>query len=216
MRKNKDSKEVAIKHGFLYPTVNAFLNALKYLNLVEGFKFLGAHFGSQNSIQKISRSRYAVDFFICSKWLFVGILWMYKVSIPWLVYVVWYLLVTNLYTYFYYHTWSSDILKDTHFDAERVKRRFTTLILAVFYTIVGFAYLYSVPYSTEFTWSENTITVTKALWFSVSNSLSASYELVKPITEWGYSISMIQLLMMFVFLTIIIGSAIPQPQNSNK
>ena len=136
----------------------------------------------------------------------------FKISNPLSAFVVWYLSLTNLYTYFYYHIWSSEILSDVHFGIDRIKRRFTTLTLAVSYTIFGFAYLYAIPYSDEFTWSNDTPTFLKSLWFSVSNSLTASYDQVKPITDLGSSISMIQLLMMFIFLTIIIGGSIPQPK----
>jgi hypothetical protein len=212
MPKKTKTKAVSIHNGYLYPFINKCLNFLKYLNLVEGFKYIGQKLTPKNSPNetRIKYSRISVDLFIVLKWLFVISLWMLNVKNHWLVSIVWYLLITNLYTYFYYHTWATEILNDVYFDTDRIKRRFLNLLLSISYSIFGFAYLYSNPYFAEFSWSEGKPTFIQSLWFSVSNSLTANFDQVKPITNLGYSISMIQLLMMFMFLTVIIGGSIPQ------
>lgn len=216
-KKKLIQKQSTPQYGYIYPILNKCLNFLRYLSLVEGFKYIGKIFAEQGDAQKsINYARFSVDIFITLKWVFIVILLAIKVNNALLVSIVWYLLVTNIYTYFYYHTWSSEILSDSYFDADRIKRRFTTLSLAISYTIFGFAYLYRVPYSNDFSWNNNMPTFFQSLWFSISNSLTANYDQVKPITNFGYSVSMIQLLMMFVFLTIIIGGTIPQPNQSNK
>lgn len=214
--KTKRNEKTVISQGFLYPLINGIFNLLKYLSLVEGYKYIGKKLAGNNKPLSINYSRMSVDMFIISKWLFVAILWIFRIKIFWLVCIVWYLLCTNLYTYFYYHTWSSEILNDTNFDTDRIKRRFTTLSLAISYSIFGFAYFYGVPYSNSFSWSNGSPVILQSLWFSIANSLTASYDQVKPITDFGYSITMIQLLIMFAFLTIIIGGAIPQPNHINK
>ncbi len=214
--KKKESKKVNIHNGVLYPVLNSAVNAMKYLCLVEGYKFIGKKFaGSDNSLE-IKYSRIAVDIFIITKWLFLAMLWTLGVKDKWTTVVIWYLLATNLYTYFYYHSWAIETLADTYFDPDRIKRRFNNLIMAFSYALFGFAYLYNLPYAQDFSWSNGKPTFIQSLWFSISTSLTAGYDQVKPSTNAGYSISMIQLLMMFVFLTIIIGGSIPQVNQINK
>ena len=185
---------------------------MKYINLVELFKFIGRKLTPKNSLieTRINYSRTSVDIFIVAKWLFILLLILFDVTNIWLVIAVWYLLFANLYTYFYYHTWSSEILNDRYFDTTRIKRRLLNLLLAIFYSVFGFAYLYYIPYSTEFIWAGKTPNFLHSLWYSLSNSLTASYDQVRPITDVGNSISMIQLIIMFIFVTIIIGGSIPQ------
>ena len=208
-RKQKTKKH-SLGNGFIYPAISKLITLLKYFNMVEGFKLLARKLAGENQMLAINYSRIAVDLFILLKWLFVLVLWIFKISNPFLVFLVWYLLSSNLFTYFYYHIWSNDILLDKHFEMHRLKRRFTTLMLAISYTVFGFAYLYAVPFSDEFIWKSGEPTFLSSLWFSISNSLTGSYEQVLPNTALGSSIAMIQLVMMFVFLTIIIGGAIPQ------
>ncbi|MHA1280317.1 MAG: hypothetical protein ACTSQ8_24350 [Candidatus Helarchaeota archaeon] len=208
----KDDKLMSVHNGFIYPFVNSLLNLLKAINLVEGFKYAGkllaAKTGSRET--QIKYSRIAVDIFIIFKWLFVIFILLASINNIWTVVIVWYLLFTNLYTYFFYHVWSTEILLDDKFDIDRIKRRFTTLIQAILFSLLGFAYLYYVPYSSEFTWSSEQPAFIYSLWFSISNSLTASYKQVKPITDVGNTIAMIQLSMMFVFFTIIMGCTVPQ------
>jgi hypothetical protein len=79
-----------------------------------------------------------------------------------------------------------------------------------------FDYLYSPPYAKEFSRTNGVPTFFQTLWFSVSISLTASYDQVKLVRNTGYFITMIQLLMMLLFLTIIIGWAIPQTNQINN
>jgi hypothetical protein len=92
------------------------------------------------------------------------------------------------------------------------------LIIALFYSHLCFAYLYAVPYKAEFQWGEkinvNNLTTNKALsavWFSISNAVAANYSYVTPHGQVGNAVAMIQLLVTFVFLTIIIARSIPEP-----
>jgi hypothetical protein len=214
--KIKHSKRRTLNYGFIYPVINKILGWLKYINLVESFKYIVLKFSRGNKSDKLELSRFATDIFIVFKWVFVATLWILKVNSSWLVYFIWYLLAANLFTYFYYHTWSSEILNTPFFEVDRIKRRFINLILAFSYSIFGFAYLYSTPYSSQFSWGKGEATFLQSIWFSVSNSLTANYDQVRPITDFGYSLSLIQLIMMFVFITIIIGGSIPQSNQIKK
>lgn len=203
-----------MEHGILFTLANFLINSLKYLNLVELFKFVGKKITPKNtSIEtEITYSRIAVDIFISLKWLFLFFLILVKPMQPIITIIVWYLLLSNLYTYFYYHTWSSSILIDPFMDHNRIKRRFFNLILAMAYSTFGFSYLYFHPYSSDFHWGSSTPKFLNALWFSISNSLTSGYDQVMPMSECGRTIAMIQLLIIFIFITIIISGSIPQPK----
>ena len=198
------------KNGCIYYFSERIFTLLNHLNLVEGFKYISQIVTKGNSPKKkILFSRLAVDVFIILKWLLVIILWIFNVEDLWVIFIVWYLLIANLYTYFYYHTWSSNILTDANIDVNRIKRRYLNLTMAIAYTFFGFAYLYCIPYSSEFSWIDGSPNFFHAVWYSISNSLTANYDQVVPSTSMGNSISIIQLIIMFLFLTIIVGNSIP-------
>jgi len=206
-----------MEKGPIYKSIDYILSGLVYINLVELFKFLSQKLSSKTAslTNKRRNLRISVDLFILIKWIFIGLLVFSNKAYPITTIIAWYLIFTNLYTYFFYHTWSTDILKDKFFDIDRIKRRFLNLFLAIFFTIFTFAYLYFVPYSNEFYW-ESSATFLHSFWYSVSNSLTASYSQVFPLSDLGNSISMIQLLIMFLFLTIIIGGSVPQIPQSKE
>jgi len=215
--KNED-KLISGHNGFIYPLVNSLMNILKKINLVEGFKYISKLLASKTGSREtqLKYSRIAVDLFITFKWLFIFWILLAGINKIWIVIIVWYLLFTNLYTYFYYHTWSTEILIDVKFNVDRIKRRFTNLIQAISFSLFGFTYLYFIPYSSEFYWVDDQPVFIQSLWFSILNSLTASYEQVKPISNLGNTIANIQLIMMFVFLSIIIGGSVPQLINSKE
>jgi len=207
-----------MKTGFIFPTINKILYSINKINLVELFKFIGVKIVSKKGglEEKIIASRFAVDAFIVTKWILLIVLWIIKVSNGLWVFIIWYLIVMNAYTYFFYHIWSTEILDDHYFDIERIKRRFLNLLLAITYTIFGFAYLYNCPYSSNFQWAYGEPNFFQSLWYSLANSLTANYDQVKPTTSLGYSVSMVQLVIVFIFITIIIGCSIPQIKTSKK
>ncbi|MDP1728490.1 MAG: hypothetical protein Q8M15_17025 [Bacteroidota bacterium] len=83
------------------------------------------------------------------------------------------------------------------------------LLLAIAYSNFTFAYLYRVSYTNDFTWPDSASSL-NAIWYSISNSLAANYDEVKPLTSFGNSIAMIQLIITFIFVTIILSKSVPQ------
>ena len=71
--------------------------ALCFLNLVEFFKFIAIKLLPK---RKILAKRLAVDLFIILKWALVTLLWYNNVKSIFVNYVVWYLIFTNIFTYF--------------------------------------------------------------------------------------------------------------------
>jgi hypothetical protein len=205
-----------MKNGIIYKTTKFFLDNLKYLTLVELFKYIGHLLNpKKNDLDwKLAFSRTSVDIFIILKWTLILILVKFNIASDFWTIVTWYLLLTNGYTYFYYHIWADEALNTENFNMDRIRRRFVTLMLALGYSDLCFAYLYKVPFRHNYEWSDNFTTFTKSTWFSISNSLAANYDAVKPITDFGYNVLMTQLIMTFLFVTIILSKSIPQTNST--
>lgn len=159
-----------------------------------------------NPQKKVAYTRIAVDIFIVLKWLLVFVLWFSGKTSCLLTFTVWYLIATNIYSYFFYHIWHDDALDTSGHDNDRIRRRFLNLLLAVAFSDFCFAYLYRFAYSTEFSGTATG----NSFWFSVSNSLAANYSEIQPTTDIGNSLAMTQLILTFIFVTIIISRSIPQ------
>lgn len=205
-----------MKNGIIYILAKWLLDNLKHLTLVEWFKYFAVKLNpDKNSIDKrLTYSRIAVDLFIVLKWLFILMLAKLDLSNSFLTFFVWYLLLTNIYTYFYYHIWTEEALNTENFAIDRIRRRFINLMLAVGYSDLCFAYLYKLPYVKELQWSDNSVTFLKSIWYSISNSLAANYEGVGATSDLGNSIAMTQLIITFIFVTIILGKSIPQTNST--
>jgi len=143
-----------MKYGFIYAVFSFIINIFGYLNLVELFKFIAGLFNTdKTNPDKISAfSRTSTDVFIVLKWVFIFYLWHQHISNSILTVIVWYLLVTNIYTYFFYHVWDNESLNTANFTIDRSKRRFLNLLLAVAFSTATFAYLLQVPYCANFHW----------------------------------------------------------------
>lgn len=205
-----------MKNGIIYFILKKVLDGLNYLSLVELFKYIAikAYSNAANSQSRITASRMAVDIFIILKWLFILLAFLNGWSSSFMTVLVWYLIYSNLYTYFFYHLWNRESMNTENFDIERVRRRFITLMLSIGFSNICFAYLFRVPYLTDFEWSDKIPLNAKAVWFSFANSLTANYEFVKPITQNGASITITQLIISFVFITLILGKSIPQTKST--
>lgn len=195
-----------MKKGIIYGIVNWVIEKLKYLNMVEFFKFIAVKISPTNRITSL---RFAVDLFIILKWTLISLLWFYNVKNECINLIVLYLIFTNVYTYFYYHTWTENITK-SEFDFDRIKRRFLSLILSIGFNVVSFAYLFALPFSKNFQWKGGFSTLQDSLFFSLANSFTTNYDSVQSITEIGQKLTLIETIISFVFLTIILSNSIPQ------
>jgi hypothetical protein len=204
---------VVKKHyGFLYIAISWVIDNLQFLNLVEFFKFLARKFNEAPSdkIQVAYYNRIGTDTFITVKWIYLIILWHYQISNKFAISVTWYLLITNVFTYFYYHIWAKDAISANVIPIDQVRRRFLNLVFAAIFSTLCFSFLFSVPYRAEFAWKAGQVDKLHAILFSFSNSLAANYEDVKPVTNFGNIIANLQLLVSFIFFTVILGRSIPQ------
>ncbi|AWK05032.1 hypothetical protein HYN56_12655 [Flavobacterium crocinum] len=206
-----------MKNGPIYIISKFLIENLKYISIVEFLKFIAVYsfFRNSNNDKKSTVERYVVDFFILLKWLLI--LYAMKIGLTNIYFTIftWYLIFTNLYTYFYHHIWDKQAMNTESFLIDRVRRRFITLILSIGFSNLCFAYLFRFPYNSEFTWLQNKSSSIDAMWFSCANSLTAEYPNVTPHTTTSYHITIIQLIISFVFLTLILGKTVPQTTSPN-
>ncbi len=197
-----------MRNGIIYQIANWVIENLKYLNLVELFKWFTKKCYPSDTLLA---SRLGVDTFIIIKWIAVTILWYNSISNTLINYLIWYLIITNIYTYFYYHNWTKD-LKRRHFNLKRIKRRFLNLTLAIAFNVFCFAYLFAVPFVANFQWASNSVIIKDSLLFSLANSITLDFPLVSATTEVGHTLTLIETFISFIFLTIILSNSIPQPK----
>lgn len=211
--------EIKYENGFLYPIYKQSIELLKRGNAVEYYKklvvYIGKKKGQISKAETDRNERIGTDIFIVSKWLLIILFWIFNFKGPCTLVITWYLIGTNIYTYFYYHIWSDSSLNKKR-DWDAIKRRFFNLLLAISFSEFCFAYLYTHHYLSQFNYSTESNYVVQSFWFSISNSLAANYDNVKIVTPLGYSITMIQLVITFAFVTIILGNSIPQTDEINN
>ncbi len=152
-----------MKNGLIYILIDWLLEKLKYINLVELFKFIVKKMYNKDTLLA---SRAGVDIFIFSKWATIIILWAFHVNSSLVNILIWYLICTNIYTYFYYHTWTKELEKG-FFDHAKIKRRFLNLMLAISFNIACFAYLFAIPFSTNYQWTGQVSSTKDALHLEV-------------------------------------------------
>jgi hypothetical protein len=199
-------------NGIIYPITNWCIKILYYINLVEWVKKIFVKI-LKVWFNEISISRVAVDIFIIGKWIFLLILMKYHYESDFLTIIVWYLMWSNIYTYFYYHIWKDDSFNSTFNSPIRIRRRFITLLSSIGFSNLTFAYLYRLPYYSSFQWKQDIPKNIQSIWYSCANSLTANYEYVKPLDKTGTDLTIIQLAISFVFLTMILGNSIPSSNN---
>jgi hypothetical protein len=201
-----------MKYGFIYKIFKAIIEGLKNLSLVELFKLIGGKLNPNptDSDKVTIYRRVSVDVFIIFKWLILIIFFSNALNGLWYSLIIWYFIITNIHTYFYYHVWDEAAIKSFDNDEHSLRRRFINLLLAISFSNISFAYLYLSYYSSEFNWGITGINSSNAIWFSISNSIAGNYNGINPISDIGNSLTMIQLLITFLFVTIIVSRSIPQ------
>ena len=204
-----------MKNGILYAGFNLLMEGLKWLSLVEYFKLLSRYF-FKNKTQDIIKTaeKNAVDAFIILKWGLVVLAYVYGWENSFLTLVIWYLIVANIYTYFYYHVWDKITMNVDNFSIKQAQRRFLNLLLSIGFSNVSFAYLYKIPYYDDFNWDKSSDHPINSLLYSITNSIAANFSYVSPCTIEGTQVSLIQLFISFLFLTIILAKSMPQTSSS--
>jgi len=195
------------KYGFIYVFTSVFVKLLCVLNLVEWFKVLFVFICrllNQNTIEKEAKN-WAIDLFIVLKYLFLVLV----ISLPHnslaLTGVV-YLLVMNLFTYFYHHVWKTPTDSCAHWQA----RRFVSLFLAIVFNVLCYFYLYWNGMSSLIRWNEGVpVSMARVAQFSLANTFMLP-SLLSVENTLGLYLQTSQQMISWIFLVIILAQSIPQ------
>lgn len=202
-----------MKNGFIYPLFDSLIRFFYYCNLVEFFKFIAklCHgLCKQTPLtdsDKIHCCNIAIDIYQLFKWIVLLGLWKLDVNSELALFFTYYLLSSNLFTYFYYHVWGSKFSQRTN--REALNRKFLNALLAVSYYLACYAYLYQVHFSCEIRWPDNLIDSTNAIYLSIANAFTLTYGGFSPLTQEIRVVFLSQLINTFLFFTIIISNSIP-------
>lgn len=200
-----------MNNGLFLPISKFLIKILNYINLVEFYKLLLVSIFSNSN--QVNISRIAIDSFIILKFIFLIYLMYFEINNCLVNILVWYLLISNIYTYFYYHIWKDDSVNNHYDTPERIRRRFLNLGSSIIFSNLCFAYLYRYQYYDNFKWDSKYSIDSQAIWYSVANSLTVGYKPVEALDKIGADFSIFQLIISFVFLTMILSNSIPKTNN---
>lgn len=212
-----ETKSSPTQYGLLYRVSDALISLLSYLNLVEFFKFVGRWLSATDSEErKIQISNIAIDVFIIAKWALIASLWYAEASSLASKIVVIYLIITNVFTYFYYHVWIDQSFPETITTIERQRRRFISLLQAILFSNFSFALLFAYGAHHHFSWTPAITSSLAPVYYSFSNSITGSSNIAYPATNIGYLLSTSQLLISFIFIAVIMSKTIPEVEKGSK
>lgn len=205
-----------MRNGFLYPAVNYLVKGMYFLNLVELFKFI-ARAILKNCVKSdnervtnnefITVSNIAIDLYQIFKFGILLLLWSLEINNEFSKMVVYYLLISNLFTYFYYHVWGSRYSQRV--DRDTLNRKFMNSIFAITFYLLCYAYLYQVHYCIMLKWPNNSVDVINSIYLSVSTAFTLTYGGFQPLTQDVRVVFMSELINTFLFFTIILSNSIP-------
>lgn len=216
---NENSTEL-LQYGLILSGARILIETLNHLSMVEWLK-RGLVWVKKRTSPGHSPSdlqvlqNLVIDGFIIAKWGLVAALWHWGIGSQWARWAVGYLLFFNLFSYFYHHIWDEGASRHGQ-SFRRIKRRFLSAIMAVSYSVFGFAYLYRIAYPTHFTWQSGIASGVEALLFSVSHSLTVTFGAVNPLTSYGRFLCACQLVNMFAFVSLILVTSIPNALSAGQ
>lgn len=200
------------EYGFIYVIFSAIVIVLCLINFVELFKhcFFQLCKVFKKDICRKAACNWAIDLFIVLKFIFVT-LSIFLPKHPIIFWIVLYLLIMNVFTYFYHHVWKKPSDNSSHWQI----RRFVTLILAIAFNILCYVYLYWNGLARFIQWHENSLlTLLNVFQYSISNTflLPSCLSIVNP---FGFYLQTTQQIISFIFLAIILNQSIPQPRKED-
>jgi len=205
-----------MNNGFLYPFFDSLVRVMYYCNLVELFKFLAKlcigilhrRTGDEISTQEVIRScNIAIDIYQLFKFGILFLLWVCEASNLFSKLVIYYLLFSNLFTYFYYHVWGSKY--GQRVDRHTLNRKFLNSLLAISYYLLCYAYLYEIHYSQMIAWPDALVDTTNSIFLSIANAFTLTYGGFSPLTQEIRVVFLSELINTFLFFTVIITNSIP-------
>lgn len=187
-----------MKNGFIYPFIKGLINCFYVLNIVEWWKEIYIAIRRTSRENLIKSYNEAIDLFIFFKYLFLIYLYI-KVDSKKYMYLVTYLIISNIFTYFYYHVWE----KKEGVCRERDQRRFISLMLSILYSNICFGYLYKVSISNFEPFLEKIPLNLKTIYASFMTSFGST---LNPVTENGFLLIFLNVTINMLFIVIILSN----------
>ena len=202
-----------MRNQIILPIFDWFVRRSQDLNLVEHWKSLAVWcYGIwQGKVLAAEEKRaiagFAIDTFVIAK--FSLIIWLIaaEVASSWSKYLVYYLIWSNVFTYFNYHVWGSRFRQFN--DLSTCRRRFLNFILAIIFYILSYAYLYQMHFAELISWPDNLVDSTNAIYLSVANAFTLTYGGFMPLAQETRVLFMTQLINTFFFFSIILTNSVP-------
>ncbi len=212
-----------MKHGFIFIFFDGLIRSLKYLDLVELFKFISVCIAihvfpdRQNHPSPVTKKAYAntaIDVFIISKWALLCIFWCFELSSLLSLSIVAYLIATNLFTYFLHQVWGTKYVQTSCRQSDN--HRFLRTLLAVAFSVTAYAYLYDCHFDTMINTGPEGLNALDALSLSIATALTLAFHDLNALTTQARLLLSTQLLSTFIFIVIILSNSIPNHISKGK
>lgn len=192
--------------GIIYPIFDTSVKLLQCLTLVEIVKniFLRNKRFTQKQRYLLN---HVIDCYIVFKWMLIILFWIFNFSGILVNIIVFYLLLTNLSTYFFYHVWDERNYDDSKRNSTTIRKRMVSLILSYLYSVLLFAYIYGVLFSSYFHSSVKSDFLQYIL-FSFTNSIFNSNNLLTSRDIVGYFLMGLQQFITLIYMTIIFARSV--------
>jgi len=205
-------------NGFIYKYFDKLIEALLYTNIVMFFKHIAIKIakskGKNTPKEFIPYASFAIDVYQIFKWGILVLFWSLGTTNGFSKYVIYYLIYSNLFIYFYYHVWGSKHNQRT--DRATLNRKLLNYLLAISFYLACYAYLYQFHFSEMIKWPDNLIDATNSIYLSVANAFTLTYGGFAPLTQEARAIFMTELMNTFLFFTIIVSNSVPNHTGDKK
>ena len=205
-----------MKNGFILPVFDLLVRVLFRLNIVEYFKYFAQFIvrvffkfrkEKETVASIVSASNIAIDIYQIFKYAVLAFLWINASSSVYSRWVIYYLIASNLFTYFYYHVWGSRYRQRN--DRSTLNRKFLNFLLAIAFYLLCYAYLYQFHYSAMISWPDSTVDGLTSFYLSVANAFTLTYGGFMPLTQEIRLVFLSELFNTFLFFTVIISNSVP-------
>ena len=198
-------------NGFIYNYFDKFIQLLLYTNIVMFFKHITVKIAKSKGLNTkqdfIHYANIGIDIYQIFKWGILVLFWSLGTTNNFSKYIIYYLIYSNLFIYFYYHVWGSKYNQRT--DRATLNRKLLNYLLAISFYLACYAYLYQFHFFEMIKWPDNLIDTTNAIYLSVANAFTLTYGGFAPLTQEARVIFMTELMNTFLFFTIIVSNSVP-------
>lgn len=204
-------------NGPAYPLLSHGITKLHQFNVVEWLKSAAVKAtGATTPEEKRRVSNWVIDLFILTKFGIVLGAWYLNIAGPVAVFGIAYLLIYNVFTYFWHHLWLPHAPEYATNNPYRERRRFITVLSAMAFSMVTYAFFYHRVFAAHFDWPRDVPAPIAALTFSVGNALTGTTGDLRAKTSCAYLLMSSQLVMTFVFVAMILNTSIPAQKRGQE